>query len=336
MRTASSAPKRAGVEEGDAVIRRSGYAGSARPSSSRCCARDEAQRCRPYLLLRDPRSAAPTRRLLDRAITIWRAHSLSMRSRWWSSCARSRRVRSSLRWRRRAGPQGRGQKGLQTRSATRPGGLVVMRSTRRWVVAPAKSDDSDCRRAAALCWRASCSCRPRGSRCLQAFDHDVNLGSDDRSPGRSDEAETGLRRRGPSTSIQRPHVYPGELQRHGLPQCVAVRGARHSSIPPPISRRSRSSSPASSPTALGKTSCRSRRTPPMTAISSRPFRSARALRRGIAIGAVAEGVQIEEAASTRSAPSTTRQAIITPPVPANRSATAWSSFAGLYRCGEAR
>lgn len=127
-----------------------------------------------------------------------------------------------------------GQKGLQNavRDRIQEACVAYARHCTDAVVRPAGSDDSDCRRAMAVSVLGRFLFMPTAAEVevLKAFDHDVNLGSDDMvklvDP---DLAGTGLKRRGLFYVNQANRMYlPGELQQHGLPHLLAMFAAsRH-------------------------------------------------------------------------------------------------------------
>jgi FMN phosphatase YigB (HAD superfamily) len=91
---------------------------------------------------------------------------------------------------------------------------------------PAGSDDADCERTAVAAILARLLFLPRAQEIelLQAFDHDVNLGTDELVKLIDDEAaDAGLRTRGLGylAGVERMYV-SGELQRHGLPLTLSL------------------------------------------------------------------------------------------------------------------
>lgn len=100
------------------------------------------------------------------------------------------------------------------------------------VVRPAASDDSDCRRGLAVAVLARLLFMPTAAEVevLRAFDHDVNLGSSDMMKlVDPEQAGEGLRRRGLFYVNQSERMFlPGELQPYGLSQQLAMYAAtRH-------------------------------------------------------------------------------------------------------------
>ncbi|HEX8366484.1 MAG TPA: hydrolase [Allosphingosinicella sp.] len=130
--------------------------------------------------------------------------------------------------------KGAGQKGLQNavRDKVQAACVAFAGHAEDGIVRPAGSDGDDCRRAMAAAVLARFLFMPTADEVevLEAFDHDVNLGSDDMvklvDPGL---AGTGLRRRGLFYVNQSNRMFlPGELRRHGLPQLLAMFAAtRH-------------------------------------------------------------------------------------------------------------
>ena len=174
---------------------------------------------------------------------------------------------------------------------------------------------------------------------LQAFDHDVNLGSDDMvALVDPDEAETGLRRRGLFYVNQCNRMYlPGELQRHGLPQLLSLFAAsRHQLDLRPADFQ------AATLTLTGFLADGSGQTiVPIEAHATHdgyfqasiPIGEGR-FAAGIALGAIAEWVQIEEAAfHAVGALHDHRQAAVSPPIPAQLMCEGMEEVsAGFYRC----
>lgn len=126
------------------------------------------------------------------------------------------------------------QKGLQNavRDRVQDGCVAFARAADGGAVRPAASDDADCRRRAAAACLARFLFMPIASEVevLQAFDHDVNLGTEDVVPLiDTDAARRGLRQRGLFYLNGSERMYlPGELQAHGLPQMLAMLAAnRH-------------------------------------------------------------------------------------------------------------
>lgn len=127
-----------------------------------------------------------------------------------------------------------GQKGLQNAIRDRVQGACVAfaRNAAEGIVRQAGSDDADCRRGMAAAVLARFLFMPTADEVevLKAFDHDVNLGSEDMVKLVDPElAGAGLKRRGLFYVNQSNRMYlPGELQQHGLPQLLAMFAAtRH-------------------------------------------------------------------------------------------------------------
>ena len=127
-----------------------------------------------------------------------------------------------------------GQKGLQNaiRDRIQEACIAFARTSAGAVVRPAASDDDNCRRsmAAAVLGRFLFMPTAAEVEVLEAFDHDVNLGSDDMVKLVDPElAGTGLKRRGLFYVNHSSRMYlPGELQQHGLPHLLAMFAAtRH-------------------------------------------------------------------------------------------------------------
>jgi hypothetical protein len=127
-----------------------------------------------------------------------------------------------------------GQKGLQNmvRDRVQAACVAYVRHAGDGIVRPAGSDGEACRRATAVSVLARFLFTPtvKEVEVLEAFDHDVNLGSDDMvklvDP---DSAGTGLRRRGLFYVNQSSRMFlPGELRSHGLSHMLAMFAAsRH-------------------------------------------------------------------------------------------------------------
>ncbi|GAA0738786.1 hydrolase [Sphingomonas japonica] len=127
-----------------------------------------------------------------------------------------------------------GIKGAQStvRDAVQAAAIAYVANAARGVVkANAVQDrDADRRSAAAVLARLMFLPIAREVELLEAFDHDVNLGSDDVVRLLDGSASTtGLRRRGPAYLNTTDRMFvPGELQRHGLALNLALFGsARH-------------------------------------------------------------------------------------------------------------
>jgi hypothetical protein len=127
-----------------------------------------------------------------------------------------------------------GQKGIQnaTRGRIQAACIRFAGHAGDGVTRPAASDDATCRRAmaAAILGRFLFMPTAREVEVLQAFDHDVNLGSDDMVKLVDPElAGQGLKRRGLFYVNQSNRMFlPGELRQHGLPAMLAMFAAtRH-------------------------------------------------------------------------------------------------------------
>jgi FMN phosphatase YigB (HAD superfamily) len=130
--------------------------------------------------------------------------------------------------------KGAGQKGLQNavRDRVQAACVAYARHAADGVERPAGSDSDACRRSMAASVMARFLFMPTAAEVevLEAFDHDVNLGSDDMVKLVDPElAGSGLRRRGLFYVNQSSRMFlPGELRRHGLPQQLAMFAAtRH-------------------------------------------------------------------------------------------------------------
>jgi hypothetical protein len=126
------------------------------------------------------------------------------------------------------------QKGLQNavRDQVQAACVAYASHAEDGVVRPAGSDNVDCRRSTAAAVLARLLFMPTAAEVavLEAFDHDVNLGSDDMVKLVDPQlAGEGLRRRGLFYVNQSSRMFlPGELRRHGLPQQLAMFAAsRH-------------------------------------------------------------------------------------------------------------
>jgi FMN phosphatase YigB (HAD superfamily) len=96
------------------------------------------------------------------------------------------------------------------------------------------SDNADCRRRAAAAALARLLFMPQAGEIalLQAFEHDVNLGTDDMIQMMDgDEAANGLRRRGLFYLSGAERMFlPGEIQAHGLPLTLSLFSANRFSL----------------------------------------------------------------------------------------------------------
>ena len=127
-----------------------------------------------------------------------------------------------------------GQKGLQNaiRDQVQEACIAFARNFDVGINRPAGSDDADCRRQMAVGVLSRFLFLPTAEevQVLEAFDHDVNLGSDDMVKLVDPElAGTGLRRRGLFYVNHSDRMYlPGELRQHGMAQMLALFAAsRH-------------------------------------------------------------------------------------------------------------
>lgn len=342
--------KRAGVREGDAVMFVDlGYAGSVQTLVEPMLReRMQLQVAGRYLLLRDPEvTGADKKGLLDpRHYDLAALHALSMPiavveqlcTVAQGSVVAYDGVGAPVR-------KDAGQKGLQNQVRDRVQAACVAYAGHAGdgVVAPAASDDGDCRRRAAASVLARFLFLPTADEVevLQAFDHDVNLGSDDMvALVDPDEAETGLRRRGLFYVNQSNRMYlPGELQRHGLPQMLSLFAAsRHQlDLRPADFHAAKLDLTGFLADGAGQTilPIEAHATHDGYFLATIPVGEGR-FAAGIAIGAAAEWVQIEEAAfHAVGAFHDSRQAIITPPVPAEPICDGMEQVSpGFYRCGE--
>ena len=127
-----------------------------------------------------------------------------------------------------------GPKGLQNaiRDQVQDACVAFARNFDVGINRPAGSDDADCRRQMAVAVLSRFLFLPTSEEVevLEAFDHDVNLGSDDMVKLVDPElAGTGLRRRGLFYVNHSDRMYlPGELRQHGMAQMLALFAAsRH-------------------------------------------------------------------------------------------------------------
>lgn len=238
-----------------------------------------------------------------------------------------------------------GQKGLQNavRERVQEACVAFARNAEGAVIRSAASDGADCRRAMAVAVLGRFLFMPTAHEVdvLEAFDHDVNLGSDDMVKLVDPElAGTGLRRRGLFYVNQSNRMYlPGELQKHGLPHLLAMFAAtRHQFDLRPADFQADTIelqgfiASATSQTLL-----------PVEAHSTHdgyyqatlPI-GAGEYAVGVQLGALAEWVQIEEAAFHSAAGLHDPVAgAITPPVPAQILCEGMEEVSrGFYRCRE--
>ncbi len=342
--------KRAGVEEGDAVMFVDlGYAGSVQTLVEPMLReRMKLHVAGRYLLLRDPEITDSDKKgLLDpRHYDLAALHSLSMPIAVVEQLCTVAQG-SVVAYDGEGAPVRKeaGQKGLQNqvRDRVQAACVAYAEHSTDGVVAPAKSDDGDCRRRAAASVLARFLFLPTAEEVdvLQAFDHDVNLGSDDMvALVDPDEAETGLRRRGLFYVNQSDRMYlPGELQRHGLPQLLSLFAAtRHQlDLRPADFQAQTLELTGFLADGTGQTilPIEAHATHDGYFLATIPVGEGR-FAAGIAIGAAAEWVQIEEAAfHAVGAFHDSRQAIITPPVTAEPICDGMEQVSpGFYRCGE--
>lgn len=236
-----------------------------------------------------------------------------------------------------------GQKGLQNeiRDRVQDACIAFARHAGDGVVRPAGSADADCERrtAAAVLGRFLFMPTAAEVETLQAFDHDVNLGSGDMVALVDPElASTGLKRRGLFYVNHSDRMYlPGELQRHGLPQLLALFAAtRHQlDLRPADFEADKIGLTAFLADQSGQTLL------PIEAHATHdgyyqavvPVGDAR-FAVGIALGEAAEWVQIEEVAFHRvKALHDARAATLWPPIAAQPLFEAMQEQApGFYRC----
>jgi FMN phosphatase YigB (HAD superfamily) len=237
-----------------------------------------------------------------------------------------------------------GQKGLQNqvRDAVQAACIDYARHAGDGVVRPAASDDGECRRRSAASVLARFLFLPTADEVatLQAFDHDVNLGSDDMvALVDPDEAGTGLKRRGLFYVNHSDRMYlPGELQRHGMSQLLALFAAtRHQLDLRPADFEAEKIELTGF---LADATQQTRLTVEAHATHDGYFQAVVPVGEGrfaagVAIGAIAEWVQIEEGAfHAVGALHDAREAVISPPVPAQLICEGMEEQApGFYRCG---
>jgi hypothetical protein len=238
-----------------------------------------------------------------------------------------------------------GQKGLQNaiRDQVQAACVDFARNAGSGMVRPAASDDHDCRRGMAVGVLSRFLFLPSAQEVavLEAFDHDVNLGSDDMvklvDPAL---AGTGLRQRGLFYVNQSNRMYlPGELRKHGMAQMLAMYAAtRHQLDLRPTDFQTDTIelqgflADASSQMAL-----------PIEAHATHdgyyqatvPIGAGR-FAVGVQLGAAAEWLQIEEVAFHGArALHDHVEAAITPPIPAQILSEGMKEESpGFYRCGE--
>jgi hypothetical protein len=342
--------ERAGVEQGDAVMLVDlGYQGSVQtivePMLKERMGLEVFGR---YLLLRDPEQTGMDKKgLLDaRNYDLAALHALCMPIAVVEQLCTVAQG-STIAYDQEGAPirKEAGQKGLQNqvRDQVQVACLAYAAHVSDGVVRPAASDDGDCRRRTAASVLARFLFLPTAEEVevLQAFDHDVNLGSDDMvALVDPDEAETGLRRRGLFYVNHSDRMYlPGELQRHGLPQLLAIfASTRHQlDLRPADFQAQRIQLTGFLADGSGQTIL------PIEAYATHdgyfqaniPIGEAR-FAAGIAIGHAAEWVQIEEAAfHAVGALHDSRKAILAPSVPAQLMCEGMEEESpGFYRCKE--
>jgi len=127
--------------------------------------------------------------------------------------------------------KGAGAKGAQNaiRDRVQNACVAFARDPAKGVLRAPRSDDADCRRRMAMAALARLLFLPNADEValLEAFEHDVNLGTDD-AVQLLDVAQAGegLRRRGLFYLNQAKRMFlPGEIQPHGLPGALALFGA---------------------------------------------------------------------------------------------------------------
>lgn len=340
--------KRAGIEDGDAVMFVDlGYAGTVQTLVEPVLReRMNLHISGRYLLLRDPEiSNLDKKGLIDpRHYDLAAIHALCMPIaviEQLSTVAQGSVVgydADGAAIRKEAGQKGHQN---QVRDHIQAACVAYAAHAHEGVVRPAASDDGDCRRRAAASVLARFLFLPTADEVevLQAFDHDVNLGSEDMvALVDPDEAETGLKRRGLFYVNQTNRMFlPGELQRHGLSQNLALFAAtRHQLELRPAdfqAQRIELTGFLADETQQTIVPIEAHATHDGYFQASIPIGEAR-FAAGIAIGGVAEWVQIEEAAfHAVDALHDQRQAIITPPVPAQLMCEGMEEVSdGFYRC----
>lgn len=342
--------RRAGVQDGDAVMLVDlGYAGSVQTLVEPVLReRMNLQVAGRYLLLRDPElTEADKKGLLDpRHYDLAGLHAMSMQIAVVEQLCTV--AQGSVVGYDNDGVPIRndaGQKGLQNqiRDRIQAACIAYAGHSGDGVVTPAKSDDGDCRRRSAASVLARFLFLPIAEEVevLQAFDHDINLGSNDMvALCDPDAAEEGLRRRGLFYLNQSDRMYfPGELQRHGLPQMLSLFAAsRHQlDLRPADFQAQTLELTGFLADGTGQTIL------PIEAYATHdgyflatiPVGEGR-FAAGIAIGAAAEWVQVEEASfHAVSAFHDHRKAAVTPPIPAQPLFDGMEQVSpGFYRCGE--
>jgi len=341
---------RAGVEEGDAVMLVDlGYAGSVQtvvePVLEERMGLTIAGR---YLLLRDPeQSGLDKKGLLDtRHYDLAALHAMCMPIAVLEQLCTVAQG-SVVAYDQEGAPirKEAGQKGLQNQVRDRVQAACVAYAAHAGdgVVRPAASDDADCRRRTAASVLARFLFLPTGEevKALEAFDHDVNLGSDDMvALVDPDDAEIGLRRRGLFYVNQSDRMYlPGELQRQGMPQLLALFAAtRHQlDLRPADFQAQRIDMTGFLADGTGQTivPIEAHATHDGYFQASIPIGEGR-FAAGIALGQVAEWVQIEEAAfHAVGALHDSAKAAQSPPVPAAPIHDGMEEVSpGFYRCRE--
>jgi FMN phosphatase YigB (HAD superfamily) len=342
--------QRAGVEQGDAVMFVDlGYAGSVQsvvePVLRERMGLEVAGR---YLLLRDPEQTGLDKKgLLDtRHYDLAALHALCMPIAVVEQLCTVAQG-SVVAYDQEGAPirKEAGQKGLQNqvRDRVQAACFAFAGHEGEGVVRPAASDDADCRRRTAASVLARFLFLPTAEEVttLQAFDHDVNLGSDDMvALVDPDDAETGLKRRGLFYVNQSERMYlPGELQRHGLPQLLSLFAAtRHQlDLRPADFQAQRLDLTGFLADGSGQTivPIEAHATHDGYFQASIPVGDGR-FAAGIALGQIAEWVQIEEAAfHAVGALHDANKAKLAPPVPATPVCDGMEEVSpGFYRCRE--
>jgi len=241
--------------------------------------------------------------------------------------------------------KGAGQKGLQNavRDQVQAACVAFAAHAEDGIVRPAGSDGAGCRRSMAAAVLARFLFMPTAAEVevLEAFDHDVNLGSDDMVKLVDPElAGRGLRRRGLFYVNQSSRMFlPGELRRHGLPQQLAMFAAtRHQfDLRPADFHGDALELPCFVADATSQTlvTLEAQATHEGYYQVTVPVGAGR-FAVGLQFGAIAEWLQIEEAAFHSAAGlNDPVAAAITPAVPAQIMCEGMEEVSpGFYRCGE--
>jgi FMN phosphatase YigB (HAD superfamily) len=238
-----------------------------------------------------------------------------------------------------------GQKGLQNMVRDRVQAACVdfARHAEDAIVRPAGSDGAACRRATAAAVLARFLFTPtvKEVSVLEAFDHDVNLGSDDLVKLVDPElAGTGLRRRGLFYVNQSSRMFlPGELRSHGLSHMLAMFAAsRHQFDLRPADFHGESlpvqaflaDATSQAPVALEAHATHDGYFQVSVPVGAGRFAA------GVQLGALAEWVQIDEIAFHDLAGlHDPIAALLNPPLPAQMVCDGMQEISpGLYRCEE--